>query len=516
MNHLVIDVTSLMILSEFGYLEDVIQSIEKISVSPRTMEILLDSSWRSRFHQPSRVKAVKPLLDLYRGDKIRCVAKIENASTYLSEEVDDDLVDLLVLARKNNGRCVHYGPVYKKGSFMEELADLREYAPTVVGPIQIVNMLYREGQLDQASCEAANSSLSRIFGSQVEQELTLENAPLYLDTQSAQILSDVEVLAPLCRSSHPIFVHANSIEEWEALIGTERYAEKMADSLNKIRFFLRQGLENGKIQFLKEGGSLNNENPVLGLMPVFDMLEDIGMADAVCIDDRFLNKHPNFGDKKGHKVPLLDSLDLINYLVHLGIVKKTRRRATHTKMRQCCLFAIPIQSNELLELLNQQVCDEQGLLSESAELRAIRENLARIHSADMLDIPIDLNYLDQLWHCGLKTISSLWRDESQPIDTTIARSDWVFNHLIPDAELALANIENRSERMEALATARLVEFIFSALSSTVRRSDYMKWIEDRVIDMFIPMNPQILNNTSNQLVDWMIKRSKEIADELGK
>lgn len=64
---LALDVTSIFILSELGFLDRLINVLDETLLSPRVMgETLLFEEEKVRFHQPSRIEAAKPLLDLHR------------------------------------------------------------------------------------------------------------------------------------------------------------------------------------------------------------------------------------------------------------------------------------------------------------------------------------------------------------------------------------------------------------------------------------------------------------------
>jgi len=56
-NRLVLDVTSILILSELGFLESVVETLDEVFVSPRVMELLLFERDKVEFHQPSRISA---------------------------------------------------------------------------------------------------------------------------------------------------------------------------------------------------------------------------------------------------------------------------------------------------------------------------------------------------------------------------------------------------------------------------------------------------------------------------
>lgn len=76
---------------------------------------------------------------------------------------------------------------------------------------------------------------------------------MFLDRVSAQYLSGVGLLERLASSSRKVFVHAEAIEEWQALVDTEGQADAMVQALEGIREAVRGGVANGKVGFSGRG-----------------------------------------------------------------------------------------------------------------------------------------------------------------------------------------------------------------------------------------------------------------------
>lgn len=196
------------------------------------------------------------------------------------------------------------------------------------------------------------------------------------------------------------------------------------------------------------------------------------------------------------------------------IGKESCRQAIHA-MRQRGFFALPLEADELFDLLAVRTLDDNGEIRESAELRAIRENLARVHSADVLSTVADLDYLDHLWQLGFEVIRELWADDSMQVDLVEARADWIIDHVIPDIELALRFAPSKEERTESLAAGRLLVLLLPGIAFD-RRNQYSEWLDKKVVASYLPANTDVIDLAAAEIARWVITRSKEVADEFRK
>jgi tetratricopeptide (TPR) repeat protein len=517
-NRIVFDVTSLVILSEWRCLDAAVTALSEVYISPRTMEFLLHEKEKIEFHQPSRIKQAKLLLGLLDSGRIVVVSGGFAAPSRLVAEVGDELAALLETARSSGGVCVHSGLVYKASSYMDQEAELGEHASCLTGLSAVANALHEEGRLDDVAYQNAVSFLRRVSGSGEGTATIAAGAPVYLDSVAAQYLLETDLLVVLANSGHRVFVYSGSIERWKSLVEAERHTETMSEALGRLRDSLRQGLTDHKIRFLREGRKDEDDEGYLGFAgyPIIDILEDGGRVDAACIDDRLLNAQQFLQDNKARRVPLLCSFDIIDLLVSRGVIDDGRRRACVNLARQWGFFALPISADELIALLRGRTVDTNGDLKESAELRAIRENLSRVHSAGVLTRAEDLNYLDHLWHVGLEAVRALWAEEGPSIDETRARADWVLDHVMPDVELALKYADNRDRRVEALATARLATILRPPAMPIDRRKEWVEWLERRVVGAYLPANSSVVADAASQISRWIIERSREAENEFAK
>lgn len=512
---LALDVTSIFILSELGVLDRLFDVLDVTLLSPRVMEMLLLEEEKVRFHQPSRIKEAKPLLELHRKNLL--LLAVADVPPELSTEVGEEEATLLNAAKLTGGLCIHSGKLYRNGSYMAEEAQLGIFSECLASPSIVAMALHKDGVITDITRDKALSYLNQVSPSEMTgNDLTL-GAPVYLDRVSTQYLSGAGILSFLTKSSRKVYVHPSAVEEWQALVDTEPHADAMVEALENIRRILKEAMEKGKVRFLREGR--NGDDKVnFGICEflVRDLMEDVSQIDAACIDDRLLNSQRILEDRNGKKVDLLCSLDIMDMLVARGAVTKVERDDAIHQMREWCLCMLPVNAGELFKLLSERKAEKIGILSESAQLRVIREYIARLHSSDFLCAPSDLEYMDELWRTGQFVIRQLWADDKSVTADIIARANWVVDNIVPDIELALRFAPDGKERMEEIALIRLVSALSPAAITAERKASYADWLERKIVAPYLPACSDLIDKAAKQIGASTMAYSVEMANEIRK
>lgn len=512
---LALDVTSIFILSELGFLDRLINVLDETLLSPRVMEMLLFEEEKVRFHQPSRIEAAKPLLDLHRKGILSLA--VADIPPELSIEVGEEEATLLAAAKLTGGLCIHSGKLYRNGSYMDEEAQLGVFAEYLASPVVVAQALYKESVITDINRDKALRYLEQVSPGELTGNDLATGAPVYLDKVSAQYLSEAGILSNLAKSDRKVYVHPSAIEEWQALVDTEPHAEAMVKALEDIRRILKDAMANGKVRFLREGIREGDEVRFgISELLVRDLMEDVSQIDAACIDDRLLNSQHILEDRNGKKVDLLCTLDVIDMLVMRGAVTKDEREDAIHLMREWCLCMLPVDARELFKLLSEKKAGENGYLSESAQLRVIREYIARLHSSDFLCAPSDLEYMDGLWRTGQMVVRQLWADDKTDTVDIIAQADWVVDNIIPEIELALRFAPDGKERMEEIALIRLVSALSPAAIIAERKASYADWLEKKVVAPYLPACSDLIDKAAKQIGDSTMAYSVEMANEIRK
>lgn len=506
-----LDISSIFVLSELGRLQDVLKMYDTVFISPRVMEMLLSDRQKIVFHQPSRIAEVKPLMGFLGAGKLKVIKDEGDAA--LSEEVGDEAASLLKAAKLQGGQFVHPGTLFKVASLMEEQADLGLLATIVTDPIDVANALLRESRITETVHRNGVEVLQR-SGSVSRLDVAV-NAPLFIDSLALKYLQQAKLLQPLINSGHAISVHQSTVEEWQALLATEPQTETMKAALDDIRLTLRAELVSGNLQFLTQSRSQRGELNEIALLPVMDLLEDISPVEAAVVDDRMFADNSSLTDSNGVNVPLLSSLDLLDTLVIRDLMSASEKRDALHILRDRCFFCIPLPPEDLLMQITE-ACVEHERVVETAELRGIRENLARLHSTDVLCTQSDLEYQDAIWNAGTYAIAKLWANEAMPIAETIARANWIVSNIIPDVELAMRFAVDGATRIRQVAATQAGANLLGISSKAERKKAQSLWLEESCLTCFLPGNSDVLDEIATQAADALVRRTQEIAIELAR
>lgn len=509
---LALDVTSIFILNELSFLEHLFDILDEALLSPRFMEMLYFEEEKVKFHQPSRIKVAKPLLELQKKGLL--ILEETSISSDLATEVGEEEAALLSAAKHSGGIYIHSGKLYRVDSYMEEEARLGDFSGSLADPVVIAHALCDEGFITEAKRDASLEYLELVSAGGMSGLKLARSASVFLDRVSAEYLFNTELLEVLINSGRKVFIHPDAFDEWQALVDTERYSVTMIEILENIRRVIRGKMAEGKVKFLREGKrSSDEEHFGISALSLVDLLEDVSGIDAACIDDRMLNSKPILEDRFGRKVDLLCSLDIIDMLVERGAVTKIERAEAIHKMREWSFSTLPVDANELLEQLLKNKASETGILMESAKLRVMREYLARLHASDFLCAASDLEYLDELWQIGQKILRDLWKDEKSTVTDITARANWLVDHIIPDIELALRFAPDGKERMEDIALARMMVAVMPLEIPDGLKMSYAKWLENKIIAPYIPACSNLIDKATEKIAAWAMACAKEIANE---
>jgi hypothetical protein len=424
------DITSLLLLTELDLLSTLGKRFDQIAIPWSTMELLLIENQSCRFHQPSRVAGAKKLRELIDNRTLHILTSSGEPPLQLVQDVGQELAELLHAAKQSGGQVVRPLPIHRIQSFMEQEADLGEYASLVMTTLQFVDVLEDDAILDVPTTERAR----RMFASLEQREPLGTNkpgtGPLFLDGLAVGYLSGAGLLNDLRRSAREFQIHRSTVTEIDQLIHTESEEARVTEVLSRLRIWLRDGIATGGIIVMPRCRPSEEEDFGMQTRVLQELLTDIGEADAVLIDDRMAGAQGRVTDRWGHAAPIVDTLDLLHDLTP-ALLSPRDRFHKHHLLRARGFMCIPVDLEEIQGYLATREPDpDTGLLRENAELRTIRENLQRLRSTTIIQQPAETPYLDRLRVTGFIAIRNLWADASVPIPVAVARTEWLWRNLM--------------------------------------------------------------------------------------
>ena len=224
------------------------------------------------------------------------------------------------------------------------------------------------------------------------------------------------------------------------------------------------------------------------------MLAGSTACDALCIDDRFINRHPVLTEPPERAVPLVCVLDVLRYLVSRGRLSVADHWSARHKLRQSGFAFIPPELDELVHWLTTAKIDN-GQLTESAELRILRQTTARINSLSLLTPQEAAALFVGLNSVGKSSIERVWKDESVTTERAVALSDWVWHRLVnatigSPQHIAEDRYADWKRNLLSLRLGRLL--LPTDIQSPERRAHYTHWLERSVLEPLRPANADLI------------------------
>jgi len=487
------DITSIMVLWYLDILPIIFKAFKKVILAPDTMTFLLNERRKVRFHQPSRVNRAEEL----RQFRLKIVQNIPEPPNWLIEEVGQDLAELLQLAKTSGGYVIRPSPIHKLSTFMDMEADIKDYSELILPTITFVKMLRDRGYIDSGTYERARTYLyAHDRGNNITFDLSLLDKPLYLDDLAAIYLQEAGILQPVHDKGINIQIHPSLISEQERLITASREGKKLAERLDGIRSVLRTALDDGTAIFLPRSRYDEEKLTASRFQSTLEQfLNNTGQCDAICIDDRFINKHAMLLDKKGAKAATICMNDVLYHLENQGLISKTERQERLHRLREAGFGFVAIDPDELESIMRKSAIGPGNELIESAEMRVLRQTLMRIRSLDMIQQPLETPFLDRLRLCCLIVLIRLWRDVNLPIDKTCAISDWLWCNIAPSPLDWTTRHGKTDVKAEMEAFARHIANLFVPMPKEGgdRQEAFRNWMEISVLESLLPANPSLVD-----------------------
>ena len=503
-----LDLSSLLVLESLEILQATFNTLEKVYLSPRLMDVLFNEQRQVRFHQPSRVEVAKRILNLIDDGVIQLLRGVQPPDD-LVREVGLEMASLLHMSQTNSGRVLSTLPIHKAGSLGEEAADLREYSTLVLKTTQFLP--HMKPHIAPETYASAQGFLASIDRGEPLGENGLGAGSLYIDDLALEYLDTAGLLQHLKRLGRNCFVADSVKVEKKALVDAAEHGDEIAGVINRLRKRIRDGVQSGKVLFLPESNDKENRKVFRPIDALLNLVETSGIADVICIDDRTFGKYAT--DQHGRSV--VGSIEVLEYLSAQGSITEEKKRTCDFLLRKGGVAFLPLDVDVLFKALRDSIDRSQNQFMESSDLVAIRENLQRIRSMKLLRVPEDDEWLSQMIYAAQQILNKLWGDSTIAIQMAEKISDWVFDVLAPlPMSWRESIIQVNEENIAELTKSVLLLFLNRSTTFTdaTRMQAYATWAEQRLIRPLLQANASLVDEVSKRIQPVVSKFAKEVAN----
>ncbi|HXJ01397.1 MAG TPA: hypothetical protein VNH44_09240 [Micropepsaceae bacterium] len=499
-----LDLAAIVTFARLGLLEKVVSVFETI-IPHSTLGWLFQEKQKATFHQPSRIKDARQIKHLIASGGLH-VLRLEPSSDHnLAREVGSDLASLLSAAKSKNAAghkvlVVKSADIHRLGSLAEETANIAGYDEAICSSLAVLDRLKSKGALTLPEEEKARAFLKLQEKSWPTEATIDDDTELYLDEVTVSHLQTAGLLGKFKLGQIKAYIPAKEDDDANQLLAIESLADEQLAIIEQIRSVLAASMASGRTRAVRTLKA-EEDDKLFKLHPTYGVLGLAESADAIVVDDRFINHHPHMTFEK-HTTPILCSLDILDQLYAVGELSSVELYAHRTTLRQAGYQLIAVTDDELrYHLKNCRVVN--GALEETAELKAIRESLLRARMSKIVQIPLEAQFLHQSLGSIIRAMKEKWvtlasREEAKAYsDYLLAQADirgWATSAL-PGNERGFA--------LFAYGTYALQIISPPLNANAATQSAYYEWISDVFLKPIKEYQPEVYQ--------FIVERSKELA-----
>ena len=488
-----LDVTSVMVLAYLRLLEPAIEAFHHTKLAPETLECLFLERDKARFHQPSRITSAKRMRELQVRGWLKAADHLARPSAEIVAEVGVELATLLHTARQENARVICVLPISKVGSLAEEPANTSKYDDLIDSTMDLCTLLHDRGKIAAADFHRAKSFLnSHGQTGRINLPPSIIDGPFYVDRVALDYLQNADILKPMAAAGVDIRIHPTVLGEMNAFIDEGDAGDELANQIEGIRQTLRKAVDAGKVSFLPRAASRDERHQrdeVLS-QATASLLAGGAACDALCVDDRYINGAPPLGVSAEEAAPIVCVLDVLRHLQSRGCVSVVEHWTARHGLRQGGFAFIPIEPDELLHWLKAARFNN-GQLTESVELRTVRQTMAHADSLDLTNPTEAWALTTNVTTTCRQVIVDLWEDTGLTTERTARLSGWVWRNLATMASPAGRRLlaDGYGDWVRKIVSMRLGSlFLPMTIQSQDRRAEYARWLEQSVLQRLQPAN----------------------------
>ena len=428
------EVTTLLTLGFLDLLDEAFDIFDKVYMPHSTLKWLFEEKQNATFHQPRQIKYaehIRDLLSRHHIEEFTSSIIAGNELSELSEQVGEELARLIVEAKTANDDdiqriVVRPFPVYRLGSSMEEEADLTEYASVVSSCMSVIDKLQEKGQITIGEAEKARAYLKFQEKPWPNQPRIMDEAILYLDGLAVTHLVHLKMLEKLQAAGLKPIISSQRVSELNALISHKYILYGVNKVIKRIQSAVTNQIMQEKIKMIKQhdiNGRIKLSKYEHPTLIAASLPED---CRVIISDDRYINQYMDIRHGGSH-VSIFSTIDLLNTLTSASSITPEVQMEKRTMLRRAGYFLISVTDEEFMAHLKAATVSE-GHIDETAELKAIRENILQVQMNSWLQHPKDLNWLNDISQVFIRVLKRLWLSTTNLSEVKIL-SNWIADQI---------------------------------------------------------------------------------------
>jgi hypothetical protein len=483
-----LDLTAIFTFAQMGILPAVLAHFEQVLIPVQLLVWLFQERLRVAFHQPSQVRDAQFVKRLVEQGVLRVLGAATPTDLAFAQDIGFDLAAMLDAAAGSQGDAyvIRPSPVHRLGSVIDEEVDITRYEGCLCSCQALVDAMRMSARITASEAQQAHSYL-RLREQRWPKEPQIKRGSiLYLDDLAMTYLRAAGVLDRLKGAGYTVYITKSLDDHGRQLLEYENLASTQLEEIEKIRAALASAIDDGSVEMIP---SDEHDRGDTLLQAQLNFLGTDKVIDAFVVDDRFVNRFLHMTRRDG-QTPILTSLDVVEHMIEAGVISVHDGQEYRTNLRRFGYTFVPVLEDELIRHLLEAPIDD-GILIETAELRAIREAAQLLRFREVLQAPHELAWLNHFKLALLQAVRTIWETEAAPAIAE-ARCEWILGQLdtrgwasivVPESVTTFV-VESHAAMLHALCYAP---------ESTLRRTShaYHRWIDRRLLSVIKETEPEV-------------------------
>ena len=503
-----LDLTSFLFFHFYGLLDILENSVEAIVLPHDTLLLFAHMRRQLSQGQKSRVRACDEVLGFCDSGKIKKFSPntFMRVSKKALNELGTDTIACVVQAKSTNAFVLDFSPAEKR-PLVERIKTLKSLSTHIIGCGDLAESTFEFSPTAEHEKSQIQSKLG-VHAADLTGSSLQRGASIVLTSGLATLLQS----AGLLRKAHGHFEFWIADQEYNILRNesrAHRQSDELSLSLKKLADKISSGVESGKYELLPYK-PIPNQDAVTDLESSFlysflSISKD--SASLAVSDDRFINSHLTVGN-----VPVLSFIEVLNLLKNSGSILEQQYFDILLRLRNSNIRFIKLEKDEIAKALPQIL--PGGSVKETANLGLLRRYLASslldsesLQTPPFAKMPAFQNgemsyYLDSVKPL-ISVIANIWASDAEKRNKVI-KSEMLLDSLFLD-HISLAALMHRLEPVrnctELYSNTVLLFFLEGLAANRMsNRSDFLQWLEDRLVVPILDSNPEILPAIGEKLI----------------
>jgi hypothetical protein len=482
-SRILLDTSALMVTGWLGLLQKVIDTYPEIILPAGALHELFEGCGRIRRFQRSRIENARHVQETIARGRLHVLPLSASRPDPLEAEVGTELAALLRAAQTSEGIVVRPPPVRRFDGTGEIEVDVSKYADRLTDMHSVLAAMV--GAIDQTTEEVARNYFSTQDKGWPCPAPVNSKTPIFLDRLALIYLQIVGLFDAFLRTFPTVYVAQEVKDESATFIDLEGHTRAVLATIDHIRSIIRASHASGKVVFGPYRKHPKEEQWGRNPPSTLNFLADIMGADVAIVDDRALNKDMFVTDTKGHRAGLALTLDLIEDLIARGALSPSDRRALRHRLRLGGAVLLPVDAEEVV------LAALRSTQMESAEFRAIRENIDLTRIRNIPRFPLEIRWFASVSMSIQHALIQLWNREPDH-EKAASLADAVLDlRTKPEEWVSLWEGGPPPEWCDAVGRVMTIGLALPMeITSEEASQAYNDWLESRVLTPLRATSPE--------------------------